>query len=117
VRPHAQKTNATQSNPNLLITDQAEIDTKPQLEIRADDVKCSHGSTVGRLDADALFFLRSRGLSEAAARGLLIAGFAAEVTERLPDEALARWASALLSDRLHAEDGALAGTGTERDDR
>jgi Fe-S cluster assembly protein SufD len=124
VRPQAQKTNATQSNPNLLVTDHAEIDTKPQLEIRADDVKCSHGSTVGRLDADALFFLRARGLSLDAARGLLIAGFAAEVTERLPGDALASWATTLLADRLHAEDGALAGTAAEpaveaieRDDR
>lgn len=113
VRPHAQKTNATQSNPNLLVTDQAEIDTRPQLEIRADDVKCSHGSTVGRLDPDALFFLRARGLSQAAARGLLIAGFAAEVTERLPGEALAQWATALLSERLRADDGALAGSDAE----
>ena len=109
VRPHAQKTNATQSNPNLLITDKAEIDTKPQLEIRADDVKCSHGSTVGRLDEDALFFLRARGLFERDARALLTAGFAAEVTERLPSDALERWAGHLLAERLHAADGALAG--------
>ena len=110
VRPHAQKTNATQYNANLLVTDRAEIDTKPQLEIRADDVKCSHGSTVGRLDDEALFFLRARGLAEVDARALLTSGFAAEVTERLPGEALAHWANSLLSERLHADDGALAGT-------
>ena len=109
MRPGAQKTNATQSNPNLLITDRAEIDTKPQLEIRADDVKCSHGSTVGRLDDEALFFLRARGLGEAEARALLTEGFAAEVTERLPSRALEGWAGELLGARLHGRNGALAG--------
>ncbi len=109
VQPGAQKTNATQSNPNLLVTDRAEIDTKPQLEIRADDVKCSHGSTVGRLDHEALFFLRARGLAEPDARALLTEGFAAEVTERLPGRALEDWAGGLLAARLHAENGALAG--------
>ncbi len=108
VRPGAQKTNATQSNPNLLVTDQAEIDTKPQLEIRADDVKCSHGSTVGRLDDEALFFLRARGLSEPEARALLTEGFAAEVTERLPGRELEEWTGRLLVEQLHAEHGALA---------
>jgi len=108
VRPHAQKTNATQSNPNLLVTDRAEIDSKPQLEIRADDVKCSHGSTIGRLDEEALFFLRARGLDEAAARAMLTEGFAAEVTERLPGDALIEWTGTLLAQRLHAPDGALA---------
>ncbi len=112
VRKDAQKTNATQSNPNLLVTDRAEIDTKPQLEIRADDVKCSHGSTVGRLDDDALFFLRARGLSEPDARGLLTEGFAAEVTERLPSRALEDWAGVLLAESLHREHGALAGEPT-----
>ena len=77
-------------------------------------MKCSHGSTVGRLDDEALFFLRARGLSEDDARALLTAGFAAEVTERLPGEALAHWATALLGERLHAADGALAGTALER---
>src|SRR6202008_3915775 len=67
----------------------AEIDSKPQLEIYADDVKCSHGSTIGRLDENALFYLRSRGLSEPRARDLLLRAFALEVLERLPARALA----------------------------
>ena len=64
----AQRIDARQSNDNLLLSDQAEIDTKPELEIYADDVKCSHGSTVGELDAEQLFYLRSRGIDEADAR-------------------------------------------------
>ncbi|MGH0035958.1 MAG: Fe-S cluster assembly protein SufD [Myxococcota bacterium] len=88
VRPGAQKTDALQSNPNLLLSDRAEMDTKPQLEIHADDVKCSHGSTIGQIDPDALFYLRSRGLPEESARDLLTAGFAAEITEGLPAESL-----------------------------
>ncbi len=89
VRPDAQKTSASQSNPNLLLGARAEIDTKPQLEIYADDVKCSHGSTIGRLDENALFYLRSRGIPEQRARDLLLRGFALEVLERLPARALA----------------------------
>ncbi|HKA14331.1 MAG TPA: Fe-S cluster assembly protein SufD [Myxococcota bacterium] len=90
VRPDAQKTSASQSNANLLLGARAEIDTKPQLEIYADDVKCSHGSTIGRLDENALFYLRSRGLPEARARDLLLRAFALEVLERLPARALAQ---------------------------
>ena len=89
VRPDAQKTSASQSNANLLLGARAEIDTKPQLEIYADDVKCSHGSTIGRLDENALFYLRSRGLSEPRARDLLMRAFALEVLEHLPARALA----------------------------
>jgi Fe-S cluster assembly protein SufD len=88
VRPGAQKTDAVQSNPNLLLSDRAEVDTKPQLEIYADDVKCSHGSTIGRIDPDALFYLRSRGIPEERARDLLTGGFAAEITDGLPAPAL-----------------------------
>jgi Fe-S cluster assembly protein SufD len=84
VRPDAQKTDATQSNPNLLLGDHAEIDTKPQLEIYADDVKCSHGATIGQLDEDALFYLRSRGIGREDARELLIRAFANEIIEALP---------------------------------
>jgi Fe-S cluster assembly protein SufD len=89
VRPDAQHTDARQSNPNLLLSDGAEIDGKPQLEIHADDVKCSHGSAIGRVDEDALFYLRSRGIDEPAARALLVRGFAAEVLAALPEPALA----------------------------
>jgi len=100
VRPGAQKTDAEQSNPNLLLSAGAEVDSKPQLEIHADDVKCRHGASIGRLDEDALFYLRARGLDEAAARDLLMRGFAAEVLEALPVPALGTALSVLLAARL-----------------
>ncbi|MNC85899.1 FeS cluster assembly protein SufD [compost metagenome] len=84
VRPGAQLTNSSQQSRNLLLTDKAHVDTKPQLEIFADDVKCAHGATVGQLDAEQLFYLRSRGLPEARARNLLTFAFGAEVIDRLP---------------------------------
>lgn len=83
VHRNAQKIEAHQSNANLLLSDKAEIDTKPELEIYADDVKCSHGSTTGQLDESALFALRSRGIDEAMARGLLTLAFANEVIDRI----------------------------------
>jgi Fe-S cluster assembly protein SufD len=79
VRPGAQKIDARQSSRNLLLSPTAEIDTKPELEIYAHDVKCSHGATTGQLDATALFYLRSRGLSESDARALLIRAFAESI--------------------------------------
>ncbi|MFQ5512948.1 MAG: Fe-S cluster assembly protein SufD [Myxococcota bacterium] len=84
VRPGAQRIDAAQTNHNLLLSDGALLRTKPQLEIYADDVRCSHGATVGRLDKDALFYLRTRGLAEAAARALLTFGFASELLSELP---------------------------------
>jgi Fe-S cluster assembly protein SufD len=75
----ADKTDAIQSSKNLLLSDKAEIDTKPELEIYADDVKCRHGATVGQLDADALFYLRSRGIDLETARALLTYAFAEDV--------------------------------------
>jgi Fe-S cluster assembly protein SufD len=83
VRPQAQKTNAYQSNKNILLTDTASIDTKPQLEIWADDVKCSHGSSTGKLDEEQLFYLRTRGIDEESARALLIYAFANDVSEKV----------------------------------
>ncbi len=83
VRPIAQKTDGKQENNNLLLSDKARVDTKPQLEIFADDVKCTHGATVGKLDALSLFYMRSRGLPAEVARRLLIYAFAADVLERL----------------------------------
>jgi Fe-S cluster assembly protein SufD len=83
VHPGAIKTDARQANHNLLLSRDAEVDTKPQLEIHADDVKCSHGATVGQLDAAQLFYLRSRGIDERAARALLTHAFAREVIERI----------------------------------
>jgi Fe-S cluster assembly protein SufD len=92
VQRPAQKTNAYQSNANLLLSGEAEIDTKPELEIFADDVKCSHGATAGELDQGALFYLRSRGLDPATARSLLTYAFADEVLERFGQKAIARQA-------------------------
>jgi len=83
VRPEAQKTDGKQSNNNLLLSDHARIDTKPQLEIFADDVKCTHGATIGRLDEVALFYMKSRGLDAEQARTLLIYAFAADVLEEI----------------------------------
>jgi Fe-S cluster assembly protein SufD len=88
VRPDAQKTDARQSSRNLLLAAGAEIDTKPELEIYANDVKCSHGATTGQLDAAALFYLRSRGLDETAARALLIRAFAESVVSTIGPQAL-----------------------------
>lgn len=105
VRPDAQKSDAKQSNPNLLLSDGAEIDSKPQLEIYADDVKCSHGATIGRLDPEALFYLRSRGIQELDARALLTRGFAAEVLSALPEPSLAEALSSLFVERLEAAGG------------
>ena len=84
VRHGAQRTDSSQSSRNLLLTAKARVDTKPQLEIFADDVKCAHGATVGQLDAEAVFYLRSRGLSELTARNLLTYAFGAEIIDRIP---------------------------------
>jgi Fe-S cluster assembly protein SufD len=84
VRQGAQLTNSAQQSRNLLLSQRAHVDTKPQLEIFADDVKCAHGAAIGQLEADELFYLRSRGLSELAARNLLTYGFAAEIVDRIP---------------------------------
>ncbi len=84
----AQKTVAKQSNKNLLLADGAHADSRPQLEIYADDVKCNHGAAIGRIDEDALFYLRSRGIGEADARRLLTFAFASEVVQTLPVEAV-----------------------------
>ena len=83
VRPGAQRTDSAQQSRNLLLSQRAHVDTKPQLEIFADDVKCAHGATVGQLDADQMFYLRSRGMSQSAATNLLTFAFAAEVIERI----------------------------------
>jgi Fe-S cluster assembly protein SufD len=83
VRAGAQRTDSSQSSRNLLLSGKARVDTKPQLEIFADDVKCAHGATVGQLDADEVFYLKSRGLSDTAARNLLTYAFGAEVLERI----------------------------------
>jgi Fe-S cluster assembly protein SufD len=83
VHKDAQKTDAKQTNRNLLLSDDAQIDTKPQLEIYADDVKCTHGATIGQVDENALFYMRSRGIDEPSARGLLLLAFASECLDRM----------------------------------
>jgi Fe-S cluster assembly protein SufD len=88
VRPDAQKTNARQSNKNLLLSEEALVNSNPQLEINADDVKCAHGATIGQLDKDALFYLRSRGIAYAEARQILTRAFMAEVSEQIRIDAL-----------------------------
>jgi Fe-S cluster assembly protein SufD len=88
VHPEAQKTDGKQSNNNLLLSDRARVDTKPQLEIFADDVKCTHGATIGRLDQTALFYLKSRGVGKETAQRLLTYAFAADVLEQLTIESV-----------------------------
>ncbi|MDH3693398.1 MAG: SufD family Fe-S cluster assembly protein, partial [Gammaproteobacteria bacterium] len=100
VRQDAQQTDAEQNNQNLLLSKNAEVDTKPQLEIYADDVKCSHGATVGQLDNDAVFYLRSRGIAVEQARDLLTYAFANEVLSRIEIEPVRRSLEHTLSERL-----------------
>lgn len=103
VRKDAQKTNAFQSNKTILLSDNATINTKPQLEIFADDVKCSHGATSGQLDEEALFYLRSRGLSEQSAKSLLVYAFATDILEKINNEALKSHLEKLIATRLNTE--------------
>ncbi|MFN8391485.1 MAG: Fe-S cluster assembly protein SufD [Bdellovibrionota bacterium] len=100
VRPDAQKTNAIQSNQTLLLTEDASIDTRPQLKIWADDVKCTHGATVGQLDNNALFYLRSRGISREEARNMLIHAFASDIVSYVQDAALREQLEGWLQTRL-----------------
>jgi Fe-S cluster assembly protein SufD len=100
VLPGAQKTVARQMNSNLLLSDDAVVDAKPQLEIFADDVKCGHGGTVGQLDEGALFYLRSRGIGEVEARSLLVWAFASEMVGLVAAPALRARAKNLVAARL-----------------
>lgn len=101
VERDAQKTNAYQSSKNILLTDEATVNTKPELEIYADDVKCSHGSSTGKIDEDALFYLRARGLSETSARRLLLHAFAADVLDTIRIEGLKNHLEELVEAKLH----------------
>lgn len=105
VHPNALRTNADQSNRNLLLSRQAEIDTKPQLEIFADDVRCTHGATVGQLDEEALFYLRSRGIEGELAKSMLIYGFARDIIDRVEPAALRTRIDHLVLDRLPLGEG------------
>ncbi|MGH9572186.1 MAG: Fe-S cluster assembly protein SufD [Candidatus Acidiferrales bacterium] len=100
VHKDAQKTDAKQTNRNLLLSDEAQIDTKPQLEIYADDVKCTHGATIGQIEENALFYLRSRGIAEAAARQLLLLAFAGECVDRMAEGPARTHVEGLIRDRL-----------------
>lgn len=100
VRKDAQKINAFQSNGNILMTDDATINSKPELEIYADDVKCSHGSTTGQLDDEAVFYLRSRGISERAAKKLLITAFVEEALEEIENKDVYSFIENCMSDRF-----------------
>jgi Fe-S cluster assembly protein SufD len=100
VRQDAQKTNAYQSNKNVLLSNEASVNTKPQLEIFADDVKCSHGCTIGKLDEQALFYLRARGIGEKAAKSLLLHAFAVDILDNIKAEPLRVYVDQLISERL-----------------
>jgi len=100
VRPQAQKTNAYQSNKNILLSNAATINSKPQLEIFADDVKCSHGSTVGRLNEEGMFYLQSRGINEKTARSLLLYAFAVDILEHIKPAPIRKYVDKLISERL-----------------
>jgi len=100
VRQDAQKTNAYQSNKNVLMSDTASVNTKPQLEIFADDVKCSHGCTVGSLDDEALFYLRTRGIDEKKAKSLLLKAFALDILEQVKPQALRNYLEQKINNRL-----------------
>jgi len=100
VRQPAQKTDAKQTNKNLLLCDDATVDTKPQLEIYADDVKCTHGATIGQLDEEAVFYLRTRGIGSDTARRMLIHAFAGEIIERIQCEPVRAELDQLVWDRL-----------------
>jgi Fe-S cluster assembly protein SufD len=101
VRQDAQKTDAQQTNKNLLLSDNAVVDTKPQLEIYADDVKCTHGATVGQLDEDSIFYLRARGIGTETARRMLTYGFATEIIETIALESVRQYLENSLSEDFH----------------
>ncbi len=103
VRRHAQQTQAHQNNKNILLTDNAKANTQPHLEIYADDVKCSHGATVGQLDPEAMFYMRSRGLCERTARQMMMIAFASEVVQKISIEALKKRIHNMVEKRLKGE--------------
>jgi Fe-S cluster assembly protein SufD len=104
VHPGAQKTDAKQTNKNLLLSREAHVDTKPQLEIYADDVKCTHGATIGQLDEQAIMYCRARGISTDAARSMLIHAFAAESLDRMKNAAIREYLDNILIARLPGGD-------------
>ncbi len=113
VHKDAQKTDAKQTNRNLLLSDDAQIDTKPQLEIYADDVKCTHGATIGQIEGDALFYLRSRGIDEVSARKLLLFAFASECLDRMKQGPVRRHVEGLINRCLLPMANSAPGVSTE----
>lgn len=103
VRKDAQKINAFQSNKNVLLSDEASVNTKPQLEIYADDVKCSHGCTVGSIDEESLFYLQSRGIPRKEAMALLLQGYATDILEKIKLEPVRNYVEGLIAKRLLVE--------------
>ena len=102
VRHGAQQTDAQQTNKNLLLSEEARVDTKPQLEIFADDVKCAHGAAVGQLNEDEVFYLESRGINPALARNMLTYGFAEEVIEKIKIDSIKKELDEAVLNRLHS---------------
>lgn len=100
VRKDSQKINAFQSNGNVLLCDDSTVNSKPELEIYADDVKCSHGSTTGQLDEEAVFYLRARGISEKSARHLMVSAFIGDVLEKIENEEVLEFTHSILKDRF-----------------
>jgi Fe-S cluster assembly protein SufD len=105
VRKDAQKTDAKQTNKNLVLSEDAVINTKPELQIFADDVRCTHGATIGQLDEEAIFYLQSRGIGRQDARDLLILAFARDITDRVKVEALRTELERRLIEKLHGNIG------------
>jgi len=101
VRQDAQKTNAFQENNNILLSDQALVNTKPQLEIFADDVKCSHGATIGQMDDDAKFYLKSRGIGEEASKGILLHAFASDVITSIKIDSIKNYIEKLITEKFN----------------
>jgi Fe-S cluster assembly protein SufD len=101
VRQDAQKTNAFQENNNILLSDQALVNTKPQLEIFADDVKCSHGATIGQMDDDAKFYLKSRGIGEEASKGILLHAFASDVVTSIKIESIRDYIEKIITEKFN----------------
>lgn len=96
----AQQTNAFQANDNILMTDHATVNSKPELEIYADDVKCSHGSTIGQFDDEAVFFLRARGIGEDKAKEIMVKAFADEVLSSIKNELTHDWVEGYIAKHL-----------------
>ena len=100
VQQQAQKTNAYQSNKNILLSESASVNAKPKLEIFADDVKCSHGCTIGRLDEEGMFYMRSRGVPEKMARNLLVHAFAMDILDHIKLAPVRQYIDQLIEERL-----------------